>query len=90
LDYNIKNQIGFIKRKKDVTMIFLKKIILLFVTTIVSIDIFAQQNDVKMADTMRSNGRIYVVVAVVLTILIGLILYIVRLDRNIRKLEKEN
>ena len=44
---------------------------------------------VEMADTMRSNGRIYVVVAVMLTILIGLVLYLVRLDRKISKLEKE-
>jgi hypothetical protein len=47
-------------------------------------------NKVDMADTMRSNGRIYVVVAVVIVILIGLILYLVRLDRKITRLEKEN
>lgn len=46
-------------------------------------------NKVDMADTMRSNGRIYVVVAVVVLILIGLILYLVRLDRKISKMEKE-
>jgi len=51
---------------------------------------FAQEKEVDMADTMRSNGRIYVVVAVMLTILFGLILYIVRLDKKISKLEKEN
>jgi len=38
---------------------------------------------------MRSNGKIYVVVAVVLIILIGLLLYLLRLDRKISKLEKE-
>ena len=47
------------------------------------------QNNTKMADTMRSNGRIYVVVAVMATILFGLILYVFRLDRKISKLEKE-
>jgi hypothetical protein len=47
------------------------------------------QNGTTSPDTMRSNGRIYVVIAVILTILIGLILYIVRLDRKISKLEKE-
>jgi len=41
-----------------------------------------------MADTMRSNGKIYVVIAVILTILTGLILYLVRLDRKISKLEQ--
>ncbi len=41
-------------------------------------------------ETMRSNGRIYVVVAVMLTILAGLVLYLVRLDRKISKIEKGN
>ena len=44
----------------------------------------------SFCNTMRSNGRIYVVVAVMLTILAGLILYMVRLDKKITKLEKEN
>ena len=44
--------------------------------------------DVQMADTMKSNGKIYVVIAVMLTILFGLIFYVYRLDRKISKLEK--
>jgi CcmD family protein len=44
----------------------------------------------QMADLMRSNGRIYVVVAVLVTILLGLLFYVFRLDRKISKLEKEN
>ena len=43
---------------------------------------------VEMADKMRADGKIYVVVAVILTILSGLILYLVRLDRKISKLEQ--
>ena len=50
---------------------------------------FAQANNVEMADTMRSNGKIYIVVAVCLTILIGLFLYVFSLDRKLSKLEKE-
>ena len=38
---------------------------------------------------MRSNGKIYVLTACILVILIGLILYLVRLDRKITRLEKE-
>ncbi|HNH23111.1 MAG TPA: hypothetical protein PLY26_13230 [Ferruginibacter sp.] len=38
---------------------------------------------------MRSNGKIYVVVAVCLTILLGLFLYVFSIDRKISKLEKE-
>ena len=69
----------------------MKKIISLFIFLATSIIISAQEpKKVEMADLMRSNGRIYVVVAVMLTILIGLILYLVRLDRKISKLEKDN
>lgn len=46
------------------------------------------QNNVDMADTMRSNGKIYVVVAVCLTILIGLFIYVASVDRKIKKIEK--
>jgi len=49
----------------------------------------AQESDtVEMADKMRSDGKIYVVIAVILTILTGLILYLVRLDRKITKFEQ--
>jgi CcmD family protein len=44
---------------------------------------------VEMADQLRANGKIYVVVAVLIVILSGLILYVVRLDRKISRLEKE-
>jgi hypothetical protein len=42
----------------------------------------------EMADIMRANGKIYVVVAVLLTILLGLLFYVYRLDRKISRLEK--
>jgi CcmD family protein len=44
---------------------------------------------VEMADRFRADGKIYVVVFVLGTILLGLILYVVRLDRKITKLEKD-
>lgn len=46
-------------------------------------------DEVAMADVMRSNGKIYMVVAVCLTILIGLILYLISIDRKISKIEKD-
>lgn len=49
---------------------------------------FAQDSSAEMADTFRSNGKIYVVVAVILVILAGIILYLIRLDRKISRLEK--
>jgi len=49
--------------------------------------LFAQE---KTEEVMRSNGKIYVVVAVCLTILIGLIVYVFLVDRKISKIEKDN
>ncbi len=40
-------------------------------------------------DLMRDNGRIYVVVAVMVTILLGLIIYLIRIERKLSRLEKE-
>jgi CcmD family protein len=45
--------------------------------------------EVEMADVMRSNGKIYVVVAVVVTILVGILLYIFQTEKKLKKLEKE-
>ena len=39
-------------------------------------------------NTMRSHNKIYVVMAVCLTILTGILLYLVRIDRKISKSEK--
>jgi len=50
---------------------------------------FAQSKNVEMADAFRSNGKIYVVVAVILTIFAGIIIYLIRLDKKISRLEKE-
>jgi hypothetical protein len=43
---------------------------------------------VEMADGLRANGKIYVVIIVVVTILVGLFAYVIRLDRKISRLEK--
>jgi type II secretory pathway component PulJ len=70
-------------------MMIAKKIFALFLLLIPAVICSAQNEKADMADTMRSNGKIYVVVAVMLTILAGLILYVVRIDRKLKKLEKE-
>lgn len=44
---------------------------------------------IPMADTFRSDGKIYVVVAIVLILLIGFFLYLWRIDKKIDKLEDE-
>ena len=48
----------------------------------------ASAQPAEMADTMRANGKIYVVVAIVLVILIGLVGYLVSIDCKVTNLEK--
>ncbi len=68
----------------------MKKLILFLSLLFTSIILFAQEEKgAEMADTMRSNGKIYVVIAVILTIFAGIIFYLIRLDRKISKLESQ-
>jgi CcmD family protein len=43
----------------------------------------------EMAEDMRSNGKIYVVVMVLATIFAGIFAYLIYMDRKISRLEKE-
>lgn len=45
--------------------------------------------EVEMAEQLRSSGKIYVVVAVISVIFIGLAIYLFSIDRKISKIEKE-
>jgi alpha-glucuronidase len=49
----------------------------------------AQANEVEMADIMRSNGKIYVVITVISVILLGLLIALINLDRKVKKIEKD-
>lgn len=49
----------------------------------------AAQSEVEMADVMRAEGKIYVVVGIILIILFGLFFYLFRLDRKITSLESQ-
>lgn len=43
-----------------------------------------------MADSLRESGKIYVVVIIIAIIFLGIVAYLVHLDRKISKLEKDN
>jgi hypothetical protein len=67
----------------------LSKIAVAFVMACVTIAAKAQPTN-ENADFMRSNGKVYVVMAVVVTILLGLFAYLINLDRKISKLERKS
>jgi len=48
--------------------------------------LLAQQED---TDFMRSMGKMYVVVAVIVAIFLGIVVYLIYLDRKLTKLEDQ-
>jgi hypothetical protein len=50
--------------------------------------LYAQNHTPAMADLMRSNGKIYVVVLVLATIFAGIIAFLIHLERRIKKMEQ--
>ena len=44
---------------------------------------------IDMADTFRAEGKIYVVVAILSIVFAGIVMYLIRLDRKLSRLEKE-
>lgn len=66
----------------------LKLPIILFVLMLVASFAFGQ-SDIEMADVMRSNGKIYVVVAVAAVVMLGIIVYLITIDRKVSAIEKK-
>ena len=64
-------------------IIFLYGMLMTFVT-------FARDatDEIEMANPMYESGKIYVVVAVLVVIFIGIVVYLVIIDRKVSKLEK--
>lgn len=48
-----------------------------------------QNSGVEMADIMRSEGKIYVLVGIIGIVLGGILVYVIYTDRKISKLEKQ-
>ena len=64
------------------------KTLVTLILLLLHFSLFAQQ-EVEMADTLRSEGKIYVVVAIMLVIFVGLIGDLFRMDRKVSRLEKK-
>ncbi|MFK7953657.1 MAG: CcmD family protein [Ekhidna sp.] len=64
---------------------YLKQILVSFFL-IVSLASYSQ---VEMADNFRGEGKIYIVIGVILIILAGFFVLLFRLDNKTKKLEKE-
>ena len=65
----------------------LRKIFLFFFALLPSL-VFSQ-DDVEMADTFRSEGKIYVVIAILTVIFLGIIIHLISIDRKVTRMEKK-
>ena len=61
-------------------------LIMILLASVVS----ASAQNAEMADGMRSEGKIYVVIAVIAVIFVCLLFFLVYLERRISKLEKRS
>jgi len=67
----------------------MKKISVLTLFVLSSLITMAQENgQVEMADDLRKSGMIYVVVAVIAVVFLGIAAYLFSIDRRIKKLEE--
>lgn len=69
----------------------MKKIKIAFILIcLLSVEAYCQSgNTVEMADILRQDGKIYTVVLGLVVIFAGMIIFLVRLDKKIFRLEKE-
>ncbi|WP_199121488.1 CcmD family protein [Pedobacter sp. ASV28] len=68
----------------------MKKIASIFILLFAALNLFAQNNDIEMADALRQNGKIYIVVICIVIILAGLLFYLFTLDKRLKMLEKKS
>ena len=66
----------------------MKKFLAFFLCLLPSAFCLAQEG-VEMADGMRADGKIYVVIAVLVTILLGIILFLITIDRKVSDIERK-
>lgn len=68
----------------------MKKLLKYSLTLLMLLTAFAASaQEAEMADTMRANGKIYVVVGIIMIVLVGLIVYLFTMDKKLGKLEKQ-
>lgn len=47
-----------------------------------------ENNSIEMADALRNSGKIYVVIAVIVALWLGMTIYLFMVDKKVTKLEK--
>ncbi len=66
----------------------LRSLVLTLILSFITI-IARAQGTTTFGETMRSNGRIYVVIGVLVIIFLGIIVYLIRLEKKMSKMENQ-
>lgn len=66
----------------------MKKLLTLLIVLFCTIGAWAQTDEAQVPKGLNTNDKIWVVMAVCITILVGLFLYLIRLDKKVTRLEK--
>lgn len=68
----------------------MKKFSSTLILLMATLSVFAQGSDIDMADALRANGKIYIVVICIVIILLGLLAYLFAIDKRLKMLEKKS
>jgi hypothetical protein len=68
----------------------MKKILYTFFIVFLSARLLAQSADNNLSDSVYASGKIYVVVACIVVILLGLLIYLFSIDKRLKKVEKKS
>lgn len=68
----------------------MKKISVTFLMLMFAMQLFAQNGDSSITESVYASGKIYVVVACVLLILFGLIFFLISIEKRLKKLEQKS
>lgn len=70
-------------------MKLIKRFNLILLLLLPSVIVAQGSQSVEMADAFRQDGKIYVVVLGLVIILTGVVLFLIRVDRKLTRLERE-
>jgi CcmD family protein len=67
----------------------MKKLLFLLLLLLTAMVPHVSAQQVEMADGLRSSGKIYVVVGVLCIIFVGIVVYLINIDRKLEQLKKK-
>lgn len=68
----------------------MKKFSVTILMLVLSLQLFAQNGSSSISDSIYASGKIYVVVACIVLILLGLLAFLFTIEKRLKKLEQKS